>query len=247
MEQNHERSGPTQDLGAELRRETDRARRSVRTHAAIGGAALLLLTTWGAWLNAQVASFEASDAALLARVELAAALPGARAELASHLQKSAPDLVGHAIRSLLRAPAYLRERLETSLAAEIPALAKRLKEKLDEEIRASIRASRLALETRHPGMDDRERFDWMARELVEGYRERLRLTSEAYATPYRTSLEDLRRQIENLSEPGVLDERERLEREILVTFLEMHARARERGEVDVFTKRGVRIPFLRDE
>ncbi|MCI0588205.1 MAG: hypothetical protein L0323_15355 [Planctomycetes bacterium] len=247
MEGTHERHRPAPDLGAELRRETDRARRSVRNHAVLGGAVLLLLTTWGAWLHAQVSSFGPADAAMLARVEVAAALPGARAELAAHLQKSAPDLVGHAIRSLVRAPAYLRARLETSLSAEIPAVAARLKEKLDEEIRASIRASRLALDTRHPEMDDRARFDWMARELVEGYRERLSLVSEAYANPYRTSLEDLRRRIENLSEPGVLDERERLEREILVTFLEMHARARERGEIDVLTKRGVRIPFLRDE
>ncbi len=242
-----ERHRPAQDLGAELRRETDRARRSVRNHAVLGGAVLLLLTTWGAWLHAQVASFGASDAAMLARVEVAAALPGARAEIAAHLQKSAPELVGHAIRSLVRAPAYLRGRLETSLSAEIPAVAARLKGKLDEEIRASIRASRLAIDTRHPEMDDRARFDWMARELVEGYRGRLTLVSEAYANPYQTSLEDLRRRIENLSEPGVLDERERLEREILVTFLEIHARARERGEVDVLTKRGVRIPFLRDE
>jgi len=184
---------------------------------------------------------------MLARVEVAAALPGARAELAAHLQQSAPDLVGHAIRSLLRAPAYLRTRLETSLAADIPAVAARLKAKLDEEIRESIRASREALDAGHPEMDDRQKFDWMARELVEGYRERLTLVSEAYANPYRTSLEDLRRRVENLSEPGVLDERERLEREILVTFLEMHARARERGEVDVLTEHGVRLPFLRDE
>ncbi len=247
MEGNVEPRGPAQDLGAELRRETDRARRSVRTHAAIGGTALLVLTGWGAWLHAQVASFGASDAALLARVEVAAALPGARAELAAHLQKSAPDLVGHAIQGLLRAPAYLRKSLETSLTAEIPAVAGRLKGKLEADIRDAIRSSRLALDARHPGMDDREKFDWMARELVEGYREKLALVSEAYANPYRTSLEDLRRQLENLAEPGVLDERERLEREILVTFLEIHARARERGEIDAVTKRGVRIPFLRDE
>src|SRR5262245_57844524 len=115
MEGTFERHGSAPDLGAELRRETDRARRSVRNHAVLGGAVLLLLTTWGAWLHAQVSSFGASDAAMLARVEVAAALPGARAELSAHLQNSAPELVGHAVRSLLRAPAYLRGRLETSL------------------------------------------------------------------------------------------------------------------------------------
>jgi hypothetical protein len=96
-------------------------------------------------------------------------------------------------------------------------------------------------------MSDRDRFDRLVDEFVIGYRGRLARVTEEYASPYRSSLERLRKHLERLAETGGQDEKERVEREILVTFLELHARAEERGEVDVFSKGAFRLPFLRDE
>jgi hypothetical protein len=133
------------------------------------------------------------------------------------------------------------------IGSEIPGMADRLKTELAEEIRETIRASRLALESDYPGMGDLERFDRMSDELAQGYRARLAHVTEAYAGPYRSSLEGLRRRLETLADSGGRGDKEEIEREILVTFLEMHARARERGEVDVLSKGVLTLPLLRDE
>ena len=231
----------------ELAEATEGARRSLRTRVAIGVALVLVLTAWGTWLHAQVRSFEAADAAVLVRVEAASALPRVRAELGDRLRKAAPDLVARAAASLLQAPAYLRARLEPAIAAEIPQMAERLKTELAGEIRRSVQTARAGLDERLPEMSDPERFDLLAEEFVRGYRDRLRQVTQAYGAPYRSSLEGLRKHLEQLADTGGKDEKERLEREILVTFLELHARAKERGEIDVYSKGAIRLPSPRDD
>jgi hypothetical protein len=209
-------------------------RRAIRTNTLLGIAAVGVIVGWGRWLYASVSQVDATYVAAYARERVEASLPAAHDLFADHLRKAAPTVVQRALDHLLLAPAVLTERLEGVFTEEVDRLAAVLEAELTDRLRGDIAAARRHLDTKMAGMSDRERLDYVAREFVQDYRRNVERVLHHHAGPYSASMETLRRDIDRLGTTQQLTEGERLQREILAVFLELHRRAVARGEEGIF-------------
>jgi len=205
-------------------------RRAIRTHTLLGVAVIGVLVGWGRWLYASVSQIDASYVASYARERVETGLPSAQDLFADHLRRAAPTVVNRALEHLLYAPTALSQRLQRMFEDEVDRLGAGLEVELADRMRADIGAARRQLDTRMAGIGDRERVDFLAREFVSDYRRNVERVLHHHAGPFADSMDTLRRDLDRLGHGRGLTERERLQREILACFLELHRRAVERGE-----------------
>jgi hypothetical protein len=226
-------------------RMTRRAQATLRFRIGLCLVLLVAMTAYGYWIHSKIKTFGAEDAALLARTHIAGTLPAARARLTEQLRGAAPQMVGRVLDQAVQSPALLRGWLEENLRHELERRANELSGTLRRELAADAARARTVLNDQFPGMNDRERMDRISNAFLQAYAQRLRRVREAVTDPYHASLEEVRVKVDHLRRGQNLSDRERLEREILVTFLEIHTRARERGEVQAFPDTLMALPFLR--
>jgi len=206
---------------------------------------LSAMTVYGYWLHSKIQTFGAEDAALLARTRIADSLPATRARLAAQLRGAAPDMVRRVLDQAVESPVFLRGWLEENLRQELERRANDLSATLRRELATDAARARTILDDRLPEMTDRERMERISDAFLQAYAQRLRRVRDAVTDPYHASLEEVRLKVDHLRRGQKLTDRERVEREILITFLEIHARARERGEVQAFPDTLIALPFLR--
>ena len=212
-----------------LREAAADTRRSIRWGRAVGAALLFALSAWLSWLHAEIKTLDAESMASIAQHKARTALPGAAQELRAHLERSAPELVRGWMDHLSKAPGYLCARFERMADPWINRAAERLEGDVRDHLALAVETLHLELDRTHPGLDDREKFHLLVTELARDYREKLAVELARPSGVYLDAVQGLEDGIRELGRTEGLSEKERLQREILVTVLQLSRRAQMSG------------------
>ena len=220
----NEQTPTSTPIEATLRRHVDDARRAIRRTRIVAVIALALVSIWLTWLHSQIASIDAEGMATLAGERAKAALPATVAQLRSKLEESAPELVGKCKERLLEAPAQLREKLEVEADVWFDVAAKKLQAAFEEHVDLDVASVRAEIANRYPDMGEKDQLRALIDDYAHQYREQAWAAISGPASDSQRIFGELADHIAFLSLGEGLTERERIEREMLATLVELAPR-----------------------
>jgi len=211
-------SRPVEEL---LREAAAKIRRSTRNGWIAIGVLVVALSAWLTWLHGQFARFDARAAAELAESKARAALPGAAEELKQRLTDAAPDLIGQVSDRVLATPKLLRERMVATAEGWIVDLHVQVSTALADMPGGAGDAALEELDARYGELPREEQMRLLLRDFAHETRLRVASALTGPADIYGSTLAELEAEIRRLSEAEDLTQRELIQREILVTAIQL--------------------------
>jgi hypothetical protein len=216
--QNMDTSRPIEEL---LREAAAKTRRSTRNGWIAMGVLVVALSTWLVWLHGQFSRFDAKAVAELAEVKARAALPTAAEELQQRLAEAAPVVIGQVSDRVLETPSMLREHMVGTADVWIADLNAQVDQALAEMPGGAGDHAIEELNARYGDLPHDEQMRMLLRDFARETRARVSSVLTGPADIYGGTLAELEAEIRHLSDPEGLTQRELIQREILITAIQL--------------------------
>jgi len=170
---------------------------------------------------------DAEALAQIGRQEVEAALPEGGRNLEAHLRERAPGHVNAFLEHLItKSLPRGRSLLKSMVNEELDSLSEEWEKQFSDQLIESIRTSRAQLDVAMPEGSDVEKLDKLVAHVSAQFTEGISVSVQELYPQYAAEMDRLRSYVDgiNTSDERTLNERERIHREMIQTFLKLVAR-----------------------
>lgn len=208
-----------QDLNREIQDHVASARSRRRMIIGVGGALALVMFFTMTNTTKQARAFGVEDLAIIGRVQLQDHLPNGRETLQSYLAEEAPYLVAQGFQGGLKMLPELRQGMTDGVTGHIDSINAQFEGRAIVLMREALVKSRESIDLAYP--DAPNKHELIARDAAAYFEIQFAEAAEEILPLYAAVMGHLTSYVETLgaADPADLDERQRLQRELIETLI----------------------------
>lgn len=221
------------DLRAQLDREADRARTRRTVMVVVGIVLVLIVLGYLWWVKTQLDRVDAQTVVQLTVQQVEPYMQESPEQLATLLREQAPTVMRHAEQAMLQAPEMLAEQGKRLLVERMDRELANLQEGLYNELRDALDRVEQQAEAEGIDLNNPEQIQQQVPEIASRLVDEMENAIDNVYQDYQEIADRFVNHLDHLAEGTNLDQRERIQRQLIISFLAMMQKTIQTGETGV--------------